>query len=58
MSPTCSAGGIGLTTNAVAITSLSRIRNVSDYAIGGKDLVYYGEGDDTLGVSVRKAMRL
>ena len=49
------SGGIGLTTNAVAITSLSRIRNVSAYAIGGKDLVYYGEGDDTLGVSVRKA---
>ena len=48
------SSGIGLTTNAVAFTSLSRVRNVSVYAIAGKDLVYYGEGDNALGVVPRK----
>lgn len=38
--------GIGLTTNTVFVTSLTRIRNVSSYFIGGKDLVYYGEGNE------------
>jgi len=37
-------GGIGLTTNTLFTTSIARIRNVSSYYIGGKDLVYYGEG--------------
>jgi len=37
--------GIGLVSNTVVTTSIKRIRNVSSYFIGGKDLVYYGEGD-------------
>ena len=48
------AAGLALTTNTIFTSSLSRIRNVSDYYIGGKDLVYYGEGDDGLGLSSRK----
>lgn len=48
------SNGIGLVSNTVVTTSLHRIRNVSSYYIGGKDLVYYGEGDDTLGVTTRK----
>ena len=39
-------GGKGLTTNTVFVTSLTRIRNVSSYYIGGKDLVYFGEGNE------------
>lgn len=49
-----SASGLGLVTNTVFTTSLSRIRNVSDAYINGLDLVYYGEGDDGLDVSPRK----
>jgi len=41
------SAGLALTTNTVVTTSMYRIRNVSDYYIGGKDLVYYGEGDTT-----------
>ena len=37
--------GIGLTSNAVLTTSVAYIENPSVYYIGGKDLVYYGEGD-------------
>lgn len=43
--------GVGLVTNTVVTTSLQRVRNVSSYYIGGKDLVYYGEGNDGLAVS-------
>ena len=39
--------GLALVTNTVFDTSVIRIRNVSAYYIGGKDLVYYGEGDTT-----------
>ncbi len=47
--------GIGLTQTNVFMTSSTRIRCVNDYYIGGKDLVYYGEGNDLLGVVPRKA---
>ena len=46
--------GIGLTLLNVFTTSVIRIRNVSDYYIGGKDLVYYGEGHDEVGIVPRK----
>lgn len=46
--------GIKLTQAGVFRTSCSRIRCVNDYYIGGKDLVYYGEGNDLLGVVPRK----
>jgi len=36
--------GMGLTSNSTFVTSCVRVRNVSVYYIGGKDLVYYGEG--------------
>lgn len=47
--------GIKLTQTNVFMTSATRIRCVNDYYIGGKDLVYYGEGNDLLGVVPRKA---
>jgi hypothetical protein len=46
--------GVQLTTNTLFTTSATRIRCVNDYYIGGKDLVYYGEGNDTLGIVPRK----
>lgn len=46
--------GLALTTNTLFTSSLSRIRNVSASYINGQDLVYYGEGDDALGISPRK----
>ncbi|MFA7160111.1 MAG: choice-of-anchor D domain-containing protein, partial [Kiritimatiellia bacterium] len=39
--------GVGLISNSVFVTSCSRVRNLSVHYIGGKDLVYYGEGDGT-----------
>lgn len=47
--------GISLTQAHVFATSATRIRSVNNYFIGGKDLVYYGEGNDALGVAPRKA---
>ena len=47
--------GIGLTQESVFMTSCTRFRCVNDYYIGGKDLLYYGEGNDLLGVKPRNA---
>ena len=38
-----------LTTRTFADINVNRIRNLSCYAIGGKDLVYFGEGENALG---------
>jgi hypothetical protein len=40
--------GMGLASNAVFTTSLVQLRNLDAYYIGGKDLVYYGEGQTGL----------
>ncbi len=37
--------GMGLTSNATFQTSMERVRNLSAYRIGGRDLIYYGEGE-------------
>lgn len=44
--------GIGLTSNSIFTTSLSRVRNVDVRYIGGRDLVFYGEGNNTAGGKV------
>jgi hypothetical protein len=47
--------GIGLTQESTFMTSCRRFRCVNAYYIGGKDLLYYAEGDDTMGVKPRNA---
>ncbi len=42
------ASGQGFTLDREYGTSVTRIRCVSVYYIGGKDLVYYGEGEDSM----------
>lgn len=43
------AGGVNLTSNAVIVSSSSRVRSINAYHIGGKDLVYAGEGGNATG---------
>ena len=38
------SNGMGFASNAVYTTALQQLRNLDVYYIGGKDLVYYGEG--------------
>lgn len=44
--------GYGITFNAVYNTGVSRVRSVNAYFIGGKDLLYYGEGVKTTSAKV------
>ena len=47
------SGSVGLTSNAVYTTSLKQLRSLDAYYIGGKDLVYYGEGQIGLAGATR-----